>query len=368
MRLCASILGRQLLNTTLDLSELDSKIGQLFMAGIPGKSLDDGTEALIRDCNLGGVILFSRNIEGPEQVAQLCQGLQDAAMKHQNLPLFLAVDQEGGRVARLGTPFTRFPGNEAIGKDDSPLDRAKEFGLTTATEMKLVGLNMNMAPVVDVQNGEPEKHLAGRTFGADPDRVGELGGAVIESLQVSGIMAVAKHFPGLGRAPLDPHLELPCIEADMKEMEAVHLPPFRSAIEKKVSAIMTSHAVYPALDPRLPATLSAAVLTGLLRKKMAFEGLIISDDLEMGAISKQWGVAEGAATSFEAGSDILLICKEQEYIQESFRLIRGKLLKGEIPLRRLHESNERIRKAKEKFLHPMTTVSLSKVREYFNLG
>jgi beta-N-acetylhexosaminidase len=356
------------LNTTLELSELDSKIGQLFMAGIPGTSLDDGTVGLIRDYNLGGVILFSRNIEDPEQVAQLCQDLQETAMRHQNVPLFLAVDQEGGRVARLGEPFAQFPGNEAIGKDDKPLAMAHEFGLTTATEMKLVGLNMNMAPVVDVQRGELEKHLVDRTFGADPERVGELGGAVIESLQGGGIMAVAKHFPGLGRAPLDPHLELPRIEVDMEEMETVHLPPFGFAIKKKVSAIMTSHAVYPALDQGLPATLSSAVLTGLLREKMAFEGLIISDDLEMGAIAKQWGVAEGAATSFEAGADILLICKEQDHIQESLKLIRGKLLRGETPLQRLHESNDRIRKAKERFLHTMTPVTLSKVREYFNLG
>ena len=359
---------RKFLNSTLELSELDSKIGQLFMAGIPGKSLDDGTEGLIRDYNLGGVILFSRNIEDPEQVARLCQDLQDAAMKYQSVPLFLSVDQEGGRVARLGEPFTQFPGNDAIGKDDQPLDRAYEFGRTTATEMKLVGLNMNMAPVVDVQIGETEKHLLGRTFGADPERVGALGGAVIESLQRGGIMAVAKHFPGLGRAPLDPHLELPCIDVDMTEMETVHLPPFRSAIEKKVSAIMTSHAVYPALDPGLPATLSPTVLNGLLREKMAFEGLIISDDLEMGAIAEQWGVAEGAAISFEAGADILLICKEQDHIQESLKLIRGKLLRGEIPLKRLHESNDRIRTAKERYLHPMTTIALSEVREYFSLG
>ena len=356
------------MNTTLELSELDSKIGQLFMAGIPGKTLDNGTEALIRDYNLGGVILFSRNIEEPEQVARLCQDLQDAAMKHQSVPLFLAVDQEGGRVARLREPFTLFPGNEAIGKDDNPLDRAKEFGLTTAKEMKLVGLNMDMAPVMDVQRGETEKHLVGRPFGKDPEKVGELGGAVIESLQDNGIMAVAKHFPGLGRAPLDPHLELPRIEVDMEEMESVNLPPFGSAVKRKVSSIMTSHAIYPALDPERPATLSPNVLENLLREKMSFEGLIITDDLEMGAIAKQWGVADGAAASFEAGADILLICKEQNNIQESIKLIRSKLLKGNIPLKRLHESNGRIRKAKDKFLRPFAKLSLSRVREYFKLA
>ncbi len=356
------------MNTTLDLSELDSKIGQLFMAGIPGKTLDNGTEALIRDYNLGGVILFSRNIEEPEQVAQLCQDLQDAGMKHQSVPLFIAVDQEGGRVARLREPFTLFPGNEAIGKDDNPLDKANEFGLTTAKEMKLVGFNMDMAPVMDVQRGEPEKHLVGRPFGKDPEKVGELGGAVIESLQENGIMAVAKHFPGLGRAPVDPHLELPSIEVGMKEIEAVNLPPFGAAIKRKVSSIMTSHAIYPALDPDRPATLSPTVLGNLLREKMSFDGLIITDDLEMGAIAKRWGVAEGASASFEAGADILLICKEQNYIEESLKLIRGKLLKGEIPLNRLHESNERIQKAKDEFLHPVKKLSLSRVKKYFNIA
>jgi beta-N-acetylhexosaminidase len=195
---------------------------------------------------------------------------------------------------------------------------------------------------MDVRKGKLEKHLKGRTFGADPERVGELGGAVIESLQGGGILAVAKHFPGLGRAPLDPHFALPRIEVDMKEMETVHLRPFMSAIKKKVSSIMTSHAIYPALDPERPATLSSAVLKDLLREKMAFDGLILTDDLEMGAVAKQWGVAEGAAASFEAGANILLICKEQVHIMESLELIRGKLLRGEIPFQRLYESSKEL--------------------------
>lgn len=338
------------------------------MAGIPGKSLDSGTEALIRDYNLGGVILFSRNIEEPEQLTRLCRDLQKAAMKYQNVPLFLSVDQEGGRVARLREPFTIFPGNEAIGKARNPLDRAKEFGFTTAREMSLVGFNMNMAPVMDVRRGEPEKHLVGRTFGEDPEKVGELGGAVIDALQMKGIMAVAKHFPGLGRATLDPHHELPMIEADIDELESFNLPPFGEAIKRKVSSIMTSHAIYPALDPDRPATLSPAVLGNLLRERMSFDGLIITDDLEMGAIAKQWGIAEGAAASFEAGADILLICEEQKYIEEGLKLIRGKLLRGEIPLNRLHESNKRIQKAKDKFLRPLAKLYLSRVRKYFNLA
>jgi beta-N-acetylhexosaminidase len=259
------------LSTTLDLSELDAKIGQLFMIGLPGPQLDEGTEALIQDYNLGGVILFSRNIEDPIQLTKLCLDLQDAAMEHHGLPLILAVDQEGGRVARLREPFTQFAGNTAIGQDAEPEKKAEEFGRITAKEMKMVGLNMNLAPVVDVQRGEPEKHLTGRTFGEDSAMVALLGRTVVRSLQENGIMSVAKHFPGLGRTRLDPHVHLPRIELDMKEMEEVNLPPFQAAINEGVSGIMTSHAIYPALDTERPATLSPRILTQLLREKMYIE-------------------------------------------------------------------------------------------------
>ena len=356
-------------NTTLELSEIDQKIGQIFMAGIPGTHLDKGTEALIRDYNLGGIILFSRNIENPVQVAGLCREIQHIAMKYHGEQLFLAVDQEGGRVSRLREPFTVFPGNAAIGMDDQPVERAIEYGITTAREMKLVGLNMNLAPVVDVQRGKPEKHLEGRIFSEDPEMVALLGRTVVRELQKKGVLAVAKHFPGLGRASVDPHFELPKIEVGMDELENVNLAPFKAAIEEGVSAIMTSHAIYPALESDRPATLSSIVLTKLLRERMGFDGLIITDDLEMGAIARHWGgVAEGAVASLEAGADILLICKDQENVLESMDLIRSRLLRGEIPFQRLGQSNERIMKARLKFLGEQEEVSLTRVKEYFRIG
>jgi beta-N-acetylhexosaminidase len=355
------------LNTTLELSELDSKIGQLFMAGLPGPHLDEGTEALIRDCRLGGVILFARNIENPLQVARLCSDLQEKALEYLGSPMLLAVDQEGGRVARLTEPFTRFPGNASIGMDKEPVTRAIEFGMVTAREMRLVGLNMDLAPVVDVQRGELEKHLLGRSFGEDPETVALLGRTVVKSLQENKIMAVAKHFPGLGRANLDPHLHLPRIDVGIEEIEGVNLPPFEAVIGEGVSAMMTSHAIYTALDSERPATLSPAVLTDLLREKMGYQGLIMTDDLEMGAISKHWDVAEGAVKAFEAGADILLICKDQENVLESFRMLRGKLLRGEIPHGRLEESFKRIMKAKSRFLEEPTEISLDRVKKYFKM-
>lgn len=355
------------MNTTLDLTELNQMIGQLFMAGLPGPQLDKATEALIRDYHLGGVILFSRNVEDPVQVAKLCSDLQETAMAGHGVPLFLAVDQEGGRVARLREPFTVFEGNRAIGMDDHPMKAATEFGRITAREMKMVGLNMDLAPVVDVQKGELEKHLQGRLFGDDPDMVARLGRRVIRALQKNGVMAVAKHFPGLGRADLDPHLKLPRISMASEDIEKDNLPPFRAAIEEGVAAVMTSHAVYTALDTDHPATLSSAVLGRLLREEMGFEGLIITDDLEMGAIVEHFGVAEGAVGALEAGADILLICKDQEKVLESVDRIRSKVLRGEISLQRVKESNGRILRAKETYIKTKRRPSFSRVKKYFKV-
>jgi len=352
---------------TFEPSELDAKVGRLFMAGIPGTSLDASTDALIRDYCLGGVILFSRNIKDPLQLAALCNELQDSAIKHHGIPLFLAVDQEGGRVARLRQPFTCFPGNTAIGEGKHPVEGAMEFARVTAEEMTLVGLNMDLAPVVDVRRGVPEKHLIGRTFGNNPKKVALLGRTVVKVLQENGVMATAKHFPGLGMTSLDPHHCLPTIEADYKEIEDINLPPFREAIEDGVSAIMSSHAIYPALDPDHPATLSHTILTGLLRETLGFKGLLITDDLEMGAIKEGWGVAEGAADSFEAGADILLICQDQEMVRESIKTLREKLVRGEIRAGRLHQSLDRVMKAKAQFLKNNKKVSIEKVRTYFGL-
>ena len=355
------------MNPTLELDEVDAKIGQLFMAGMPGPSLDEGTVGLIRGFNIGGIILFARNIEDPYQLAILCREVQQTAMAYQGQPLLIAVDQEGGRIARLTPPFTQFPGNSEIGQDAHPEEKAVEFGRVTAMEMKLVGLNMDLAPVVDVKKGDPEKHLRGRVFGDDPVEVGRLGSAVIQSLQDNGVMAVAKHFPGLGLAEMDPHAELPTIDLDLDGIEKEHLLPFRRAISAGVTGIMTSHAVYPALDPECSATLSQSILTGILRERMGFEGLILSDDLEMGAIAKKWGVPDGASRAFAAGVDILLVCKEQRLIAECLREIRARLLRKEIAVERLSQSTNRILKAKARFLKKGEDIPLDKVIGYFNL-
>ena len=309
--------------------------------------------------------MFSRNIKDPVQLARLCMDLQNRAMKYHGIPLFLAIDQEGGRVARLREPFTLFPGNTAIGEDSRPGERAMEFARVTAREMTLVGLNMDLAPVVDVRRGEPERHLNGRTFGDDPEKVAQLGQIIVKGLQQNGIMAVAKHFPGLGRTSVDPHHQLPTIQMDAKEMEAINFPPFAAAIREGVSGVMTSHAIYPGLDPEHPATLSWDILTKLLRERLNFQGLIITDDMEMGAIKKNWGVANGAVMAFEAGADLLLICEDQHSVSASINALREKVLHGQISFARLHQSIARIMNAKSRFLANLKKVSVEEVTAYF---
>jgi len=353
------------MQSTLELSELDTMIGSLFTVGIASVEPDKTAIELVRKHRVGGIILFARNVSDPVQMASLCRSLQREAISSTGTPLFMAVDQEGGRVARLKAPFTLHPGASQIGSSPKASEDASHFAAVTAKEMGLVGLNMNMAPVLDVPTGDPERHLSGRTFGTDPEIVATLGVKVVEGLQRGGVSAVGKHFPGLGKAGLDPHHLLPTIQASEDEMERWDLLPFAAAIKAGVHGIMTSHAVYTGLDPGVPATLSHRILTGLLREKMNFEGLIITDDLEMGAIAGGPGVAEGAVASVEAGADILLVCEKFENVLESIDAVRKAALRGRISPSRLRESSCRIRKAKMSIPVDPEIISIDRVKAHF---
>lgn len=351
--------------TTLELSELDAMIGRLFMAGMPGKHLDKDSRDLIRRGQIGGIILFSRNIADPLQVATLCRAVQQEAVRSQGEALLIAADQEGGPVARLPFPFTRFAGAEAMALSSDPEQAVRRYAAVTAREMTLVGLNANLAPVLDLAPPGVQGVLAGRSLGRDPARVARLGWAIITVFQQGGLLAVAKHFPGLGATGLDPHQALPTISLAGEDEERRHLAPFQEAVRAKVAGIMTAHAVYPHRDPRHPATLSPALLNGLLREQWGYEGLIVTDDLEMGAITGQWDVAEGAAAAFKAGADILLICRNQEHVRRATDRIRGALLREEIPLSRLLASSARIRRARSRLA--ALTPDMRAVKAYFHL-
>lgn len=279
-------------------------VGQRLMVGFDGTTLTQDLKYLIDTLLVGGIILFSRNIESPDQVAALCEAAQGHARSCGQPPLFIAVDQEGGKVARLRAPFTEFAGNPAIinGND------ATYFSNTTARELESVGINMNMAPVLDVALADGESVMADRVFGDDPGQTARLGTIVIDQFQKNRILAVAKHFPGIGRTTLDSHLDRPFLDTAASELKQTDLVPFAAAIRHNVAGMMLSHVVYEKIDTDWPASLSPTIANRLLRKKMGYKGLILTDDLDMGAIKKYYPIETVFHQVITAGIDQALIC------------------------------------------------------------
>ncbi len=299
-----------------DFSDTQSA-GQRLMAGFDGTELNAELKFLINALKLGGIILFSRNLIDPGQIKDLCFSMQSYARSCGQPPLFIAIDQEGGRVARLREPFTQFPGNS---KMKGPED-AVYFAKTTAKEFLEVGINMNLAPVLDVAPEGINSIMAGRAFGPDPGWVSEQGKVVIEHLQAENIMAVAKHFPGIGRTVLDSHFELPDLDIDVDAMQGFDLLPFKTAISHDVAGIMLSHIRYTGIDPDWPASLSKTIADDLLRKQMGYDGVVMTDDLDMGAIEKHYDLKTAIQQILSADIDIPLICHAGPNIENAFKEI-----------------------------------------------
>lgn len=296
----------------------DQLAGQRLMVGFDGQTLDTDLRHLIQDLQVGGLILFAPNIAGPEQLTALCREAQAFARQCGQPPLFIAVDQEGGPVARLRKPFTEFPGNPHLGTEAE----AERFARVTAGELAAVGINMNMAPVVDVAQPGMRGVMAGRAFSDDPARVAALGTTVIRGLQHRRVMAVAKHFPGIGRTEIDSHVEMPVAHLTPEDLEAVDLPPFRAAMQAEVAGIMLAHILFERLDPRWPASLSPAVARSLLRERLGFQGLTLTDDLDMGAIVRNFDIRTAVGQILAADIDIVLICHKGPNIAAAWEEIR----------------------------------------------
>ncbi|MCP4352099.1 MAG: beta-N-acetylhexosaminidase [Desulfobacterales bacterium] len=294
--------------------------GQRLMAGFDGTDLNKDLMYLIDTLKIGGIILFSRNLLNPNQIKQLCSSVQEYAVSCGQPRLFIAIDQEGGQVARLKEPFTQFPGNPKM-KDEAD---AIYFARKTAAELTELGINMNMAPVMDVAPDNIQSVMAERVFGHDPARVSDMGAKVIENLQNNGIIASAKHFPGIGRTTLDSHYEMPYLDADMADLENFDLIPFQAAINHGVDTIMLSHILYNKIDPKWPASMSVRIAKELLRDNMGFDGIVITDDLDMGAIKKHYDIKTIIRQILLADIDITLICHKGPDIENAF----NEILKG----------------------------------------
>ena len=291
--------------------------GQRLMVGFDGLEFGEDLRFLIETVKVGGLILFKRNIDSPAQVEALCRDCQAAAVDCGLPPLFIAIDQEGGQVARLKAPFTEFAGNPAMTSTQDAVD----FARITARELHQIGVNMNMAPVLDVAIKGIDSIMQQRAFGGDARWVTRLGTAMIQAFQSRGIMAVAKHFPGIGRTVLDSHLSLPDLDVDMDALAAVDLVPFKAAITEKVAGVMLSHIRYTALDPVWPASLSPAITRDLLRRQLGYQGVVMTDDLDMGAIKPAFDMVTAIDQLLIADVDIALICHKGPDIEAAWQRI-----------------------------------------------
>ncbi|MDH3875743.1 MAG: beta-N-acetylhexosaminidase [Desulfobacteraceae bacterium] len=303
----------------MDITDFSDKqmAGQRLIVGFEGTELNAELEFLIDTLKVGGIILFSINLVDPGQIKDLSFSMQSYARSCDQPPLLIAIDQEGGQVARLKEPFTQFPGNSKMkGPEDAIF-----FARTTAKELLEVGINMNMAPVLDVAPEGINSVMAERAFGPDPDWVSEQGRVVIEHLQAENMMAVAKHFPGIGRTVLDSHFELPDLDIDVDAMQGFDLFPFKTAISHDVAGIMLSHIRYTGIDPDWPASLSRIIADDLLRKEMRYDGVVMTDDLDMGAIAKHYDLKTAIQQILSADIDMTLICHAGPNIENAFKEI-----------------------------------------------
>ncbi len=315
------------------------------MTGFDGTSFNADLKFLIETLKVGGIILFSRNLGSPDDIRQLCSDVQDYATSSGQLPLMIAIDQEGGQVARLKAPFfSEFPGNPGIKTREDAL----HFARVTASELQSIGVNMNYAPVLDVTRPDIPGIMADRSFGSDPHQAAALGTAIIETLEENGILSVAKHFPGIGRTVLDSHLDLPVVKEGMDALDACDLIPFQAAIKSGVSGIMLSHILYEKLDPLWPASLSVRIARDLLRVRMEYTGLVMTDDLDMGAITRHYALETAVDQALSSEIDQLLICHKGPAIEAAFDQIQ-KRIRDDASLDALcDQSVQRILAAKDK--------------------
>lgn len=341
--------------TTVAPSDLSvrERIGQVLCFGWQGASREEArtinahARELVETLRVGGVVLMARNLNSadPNSIRTTLADLQRRAA----VPLFIAIDQEGGTVNRLRAPFHEFPGNMALGATRNP-DFAFQQAQAQARELLALGINWNFAPVMDVNNNPDNPIIGVRSYGADPELVAQMGSATIQGYQQEGLLACAKHFPGHGDTAVDSHLALPAIPGDRRRLESVELVPFRAAIAAGVGAIMTTHILFPALDAQRPATLSHAILTKLLREELGYNGLVITDCLEMKAIADTVGTARGAVEALKAGADMVLVAHTLQVQREVVSAIEQALASGDLSEERLDEAVSRVLTAKRRFL------------------
>lgn len=332
----------------IDSMTLEEKVGQLVIVGVDGYENDEHSKQLMDKYHAGGFILFKKNIQDSAQLLTLLNSLKETNAASNKVPLFLSVDEEGGRVSRLPDEFKKFPSNKVIGqKNDSSL--SYQIGNILGKELGSFGFNMDFAPVLDINSNPKNPVIGDRSFGTTAGLVSRLGIETMKGIRAENVISVVKHFPGHGDTSVDSHVGLPRVNHDLKRLESFELVPFKAAIENSVDAIMIAHILLPKLDPENPASFSKAVITDLLRTDMNFNGVVITDDFTMGAIEKNYDMGGAAVKSIQAGADIVLVCHGFDKQETVIKALLAAAQTGQISTGRLDESVYRVLELKQRY-------------------
>ncbi|SDY11559.1 beta-N-acetylhexosaminidase [Salimicrobium album] len=326
---------------------LDEKIGQMIFGGVSGTEMNEETQEVIEKYHVGGLILFGNNITSAPQTVDFLNEMKQVN-ENNPYPLLLGVDEEGGRVSRMPPEVTKLPPGGEIGELDDP-DLAFKTGEILGAQMNELGFNLDFAPVLDVNSNPDNPVIGDRSFSSDPETVSELGIQVMKGIEEQEVIPVIKHFPGHGDTSVDSHLNLPKVTKSYEELKQMELVPFKQAIKAGADVTMTSHILLPAFDEQYPASMSEAVITDVLRDDLGFEGVVITDDLTMGAITNEYSVEDAAVETVKAGGDLLLMAHDSNLISTVFNELKTAVENGELSEARINESVARIADLKEKY-------------------
>lgn len=323
-------------------------LGQKIILGFHGLEMPEDFKSFIREYQIGNVILFQRNVQSAAQLRKLCTEIREVILDACGYLPFIVIDQEGGMVSRIPDDAVNIPSAMALGATEDPAN-GKCAAEITARQLRGLGPNFTMAPVLDVNTNAGNPVIGARSYGDDPEKVAQFGEAVVRGYADSGIYCCGKHFPGHGDTSVDSHIGLPCVEKTVEELEQTELIPFRRAIEAGIPAIMSSHILFPKIESRkIPGTMSRKMITGLLKERLGFRGLVFSDCLEMQAIQKYYGTSEGMAEAFKAGIDLAEISSTFSLEQDAVRYVNEAAERGEFDLEEMEASAEKIIAYKKK--------------------
>ncbi|WP_342577579.1 beta-N-acetylhexosaminidase [Psychrobacillus sp. FSL K6-2843] len=349
----------------VDSMSLEEKVGQMIFGGIEGVELSEKSREMIREDKVGGIIFFKDNLLNANQIVTLLNSIKAENMQQQ-YPLFLGIDQEGGRVTRI-PELSNLPTNKQIGKKDNPA-LAFQLGELLGKQLNAFGFNLDFAPVLDVDSNPNNPVIGDRSFGSDPKLVSELGISTMKGLQSENVISVIKHFPGHGDTEVDSHIELPIVSKNMKELQALEFIPFQNALKSGADVVMIGHILLPEIDANKPSSISNVVITKILREQLKYEGVVMTDDMTMKAILDNYEIGEAAVEAVKAGNDIVLIAHDYEKVHRAIQAILEAVRNEEIKVEQIDRSVERILQLKEKYQLSNDQLSSINVNELNNLA